>query len=299
MIQESRQGGRPTRVLILGGTSNAARNVREFLSRQTGYEVIVHTRKPSIALRGEMVTQVQDYREKIPDDLDAVISFIGCVHGSAEMHQHVNVDLQTGIARAVKAAKARCLINISTLAVYGDVERIDSSTPERPVAAYGESKLEGDRQLLLEVDDALRVVVLRVPALYGDGMPGKISTLARLIGKVGIMPVLRVSGMRSTLHVENLARTLCELVDSDLDGIQFGSDPDLFSIDQLVEAIEKRKSRRVWTPLLPPAVLRLMYRAMPAITRSLYGESVIDPALLLKSENYPPLPLAACLERAF
>lgn len=299
MTAPNRAGKERTRVLIVGGLSRAAAPVRAFFAQQTDHVVVVHVRGPTVALAGETIVQVADYGSGIPQDMDAVISFVGCVKGPQATQDHVNVTLLKHIAIAAKAARARCFINLSTLAVYGEAERISDATPERPTTGYGHSKLAGDRVVLDQASADFRALVLRVPTLYGDAMPSKIGTLARAVYRTGLIPVHRPQAQRSILHVQNLARVLDYLVGENLQGVQFAADPELFSIERLAEAMAVRRGKPVWTPTLPGPFLGLMRRVVPGPVKSLYDASVIDPDLPVRETRHPLLPLDACLARAF
>jgi len=133
----------------------------------------------------------------------------------------VNRDGATGVALAAAAAGAR-LIHVSSDYVYaGDLGRaISESDPERPISAYGQSKLEGDLGVRRSCPDH---VIVRSAWLYGAHGKNFIDTILtraragetlRVVGDqigsptwardlaAGIVALLGVSHV-GTVHVAN------------------------------------------------------------------------------------------------
>ncbi len=121
------------------------------------------------------------------------------------------------VAQAAQKIGSR-LIGISTDYVFrGDGKRpYRESDPTEPQTVYGKSKLEGERAILGECDNAL---VARVAWLYGPAGPSFLHTMARLGGMEGdSLQVVadQVGNPTSTLAV---AAHLELLLNSDIRGV--------------------------------------------------------------------------------
>lgn len=90
----------------------------------------------------------------------------------AERHRRVNVDAALRLARESLETGVRRFVQVSTIGVYGDAERLDitDSTPPRPDCAYHRTKYAADRGLLdLHASRGLPVVIVRPPITVGPG----------------------------------------------------------------------------------------------------------------------------------
>ena len=87
----------------------------------------------------------------------------------------MNLDGVANVLAAARAAGVGKLVFISSSAIYGVPEAglVDEDDhPQRPIGAYGQSKLEAEGLCRRALDDGLDVVVLRPMSLFGDGMTG-------------------------------------------------------------------------------------------------------------------------------
>lgn len=95
------------------------------------------------------------------------------VHGAGvtsardeDLFDRVNVGGTRSVVRAAREAGAKRVVLLSSLAARGPDERAGDGG-DRPVSAYGESKLAAERVLREEADGALEHVSLRLAAVYG------------------------------------------------------------------------------------------------------------------------------------
>jgi len=142
---------------------------------------------------------------------DVVVHLAALTHARTAMElERVNVNGTRALVAAVLAAapRPRRLVFMSSLAAAGPAERaIGRQDPPRPLTAYGRSKLAGER-VVMEAADALEVVILRPPAVYGPGDP-ELLRFFRL-AKVGVLPVPTGSARPLQLvHVRDLAAAVC------------------------------------------------------------------------------------------
>lgn len=121
-----------------------------------------------------------------------------------------NVEPTRNLLKAAKdlgSIRSFCLISSLTAVGPGSAGRpVDEETPCRPITSYGASKLEAE-QACKEYADAIPIVILRPPAVYGP-RDRDILHMFRWI-KFGIMPVMGSrSKMLSLIYVAELARAI-------------------------------------------------------------------------------------------
>lgn len=87
----------------------------------------------------------------------------------------MNLDGVRNVLEAAKTRRVRKVVFISSSAVYGLPEdRLVGETdhPQKPLGAYGESKLQAEVLCREAIEDGLDVTMLRPMSLFGDGMTG-------------------------------------------------------------------------------------------------------------------------------
>lgn len=132
-----------------------------------------------------------------------------------------------GTMRALEAARrhASAVVYASSFEVYGTPEAstIDERHPTRPLTDYGATKLAGEDHLLaFAYEEKVRVVALRMPAVYGPGehtprlLPSCLAKVAR-----GERPVVEGDGedLRDQLYVDDAAFAIALALEKDVSGI--------------------------------------------------------------------------------
>lgn len=108
----------------------------------------------------------------------------------------VNVDLAVSLATQAQNAGVPLFINLTTLQAM--------QPPFR--SHYAQSKHEGEQALALLTD--IRVIHLRLPAVYADAFRGKLAVLNHL-PTIARRPALNLlAALRPTLHIAKLAQEL-------------------------------------------------------------------------------------------
>ncbi len=192
---------------------------------------------------------------------------------------------QAGVRRLVEAAN-RCqgriqrLVHVSSLAAGGPAPRSRPATeadPPKPVSPYGESKLEGEREVAKRCQTEW--VIVRPPAVYGPG-DGEFLRLFQAV-KSHLLP--RFGGGRQALSlvfVRDLARVLIDC----LSHPRAAGKTFYAASTEIVTALELAREiaggMQTWTvPLpLPTAALWPVCCLQELISRATGKASVLDRA---------------------
>ena len=165
-------------VLVTGGSGFLGSWVCELLSKREGTEVRALVRRTSNTKHLKTLSNVTLAEGSVEDarsvddaakGVDAIIHCAGLVKAKNEDELvRVNVEGTKNLVRSAKEHGAKRFVQVSSLEAAGPSR---DGTPvavdqERPVTAYGRSKLAGEKAAL-EAKDAMRVVVLRPGAIYG------------------------------------------------------------------------------------------------------------------------------------
>ncbi|WP_437620737.1 NAD-dependent epimerase/dehydratase family protein [Sorangium sp. So ce1151] len=172
------------RVLVTGASGFLGSHVTEQLV-QKGHSVVALVRRSSStkflsSLRGVelaygAIEDAESVRRAVVDapGVDAIVHSAGLVKARDEAEFfRVNVGGTRNMLDAAKAARPTAMkrfVFVSSLAAVGpshDGRPVAADARPAPVTRYGRSKLEAERLVLAE-KDALPVVVLRPPMIYG------------------------------------------------------------------------------------------------------------------------------------
>ncbi|XXY53744.1 NAD(P)-dependent oxidoreductase [Sorangium sp. So ce269] len=170
------------RVLVTGASGFLGSHVTEQLV-QKGHSVVALVRRSSStkflsSLRGVelaygAIEDAESVRRAVVDapGVDAIVHSAGLVKARDEAEFfRVNVGGTRNMLDAAKAAPSmKRFVFVSSLAAVGpshDGRPVAADARPAPVTRYGRSKLEAERLVLAE-KDALPVVVLRPPMIYG------------------------------------------------------------------------------------------------------------------------------------
>lgn len=185
---------------------------------------------------------------------DSILHAAGIAHVSpdpsmTEQYQNINHLLTAQLAARAKAQGVRQFIFLSSIIVFGDaapvgVRRvIRPDTVPAPSNAYGQSKLDAENALRALEDERFRVVILRLPMVYGPGCRGNYNLLSRLAIRLPFFPLFE--NQRSMLYVENLAALIPLLMQDNASGIYYPRDTHPRSVPEIVRAICLARGQRV------------------------------------------------------
>lgn len=175
----------------------------------------------------------------------------------AEM-QAVNV---TGTGRLAAEARAagvgRFVLASSARAMAETADRpLTAADPARPADPYGRSKLAGEEAARAAAGEAMPLVILRPPLVYGPGAGGNFDTLLGAVRRGLPLPLGSIESPRSMIYVANLADALVHALGCP-PGLYLPSDRHDVRLPELVRALAAAMGRPARLLPCPPGLWRL------------------------------------------
>jgi len=249
------------KILILGANSYIGTSFRKYLTTEYPEQYIVDT----VSLRGD-AWKSMDWA-----NYDSVINVTGKAHADittlsdAEKQEYYTVNCELACEAAKKAItdQVKQYIYFSSIIVYGDSSnsrkpvRITADTKPAPSNFYGESKLRAEQKLqtlFAYAERETKLVILRLPMIYGSGCKGNYKTLVRLAEKLPLFPTYH--NERSVLRIENLAEYLRTLVDTGKEGLFWPQDETYRSTPDMIFELAEKAGKHI----LPAAWLNPFVR---------------------------------------
>lgn len=174
-------------------------------------------------------------------DVDVVIHAAGLGHrrgvGRAEW-QRQNVDAALNLARAAKLAGAGRFILISTAYVHGRIHAgpVTDGTAPAPMDEYAQSKLDAEAA----VRDAFGpgVSIIRPTAVIGQGCPGNIQLLIRLLRRSIPLPFASIHNQRGFIPAADLAALVLAVAQAETPPpLVLAAHPETISTPDLIRAL--------------------------------------------------------------
>jgi len=169
-----------------------------------------------------------------------------------------------GISRFVLVSSARAMAETSTAPLSAD-------DPAAPTDPYGQSKRAGEVAVQQAAGDAMEVVILRPPLVYGPGAGGNFGRLATAVRRGLPLPLGLVNSPRSMIFVDNLADALVHALRCPA-GVYLPSDRHDVGLAALARAMAHGLGRQPRLFPCPPALFRLagvVTGRSPAVARLL------------------------------
>lgn len=269
------------KMLITGANGFIANAVLNHLKDST------EIKAAAISVRGD------DWQKLDFSQYDCILHTAGVAHvdpdpSLADQYEKINHRLTVAIAKKAKAEGVGQFIFLSSIIVFGEASRagvrhtITSRTRPTPVNAYGQSKLDAEKDLRAMESDSFRAAIIRPPMVYGKGCKGNYNTLAKLARKLPVFP--EFYNNRSMIYVENLAE-LIRLIALRRDrGTFHPQDLVPRSVTEIVHEIchVHGKSMRFWR-ILSPLVRLTGFRGL---VRRAFGDVCYSRTMSEYPENY-------------
>lgn len=266
-------GSRIVGQLMLDGASvqYLVRSNHDELSTMTDDVIVGDIRDPVVA-------------SEATSGVDTVLHFAAAVHRRAteDEHRSINVEGTRNIAQAAAANGVSHLIFASSVSVYGSGNlNFNEDSWCNPDTPYGRSKLMAEEALeAIAEKTGMKVTVLRLSTVYGEGEPGNISRLIKAVAKYGPIVMGKGSNRKSMTYVGNVAALCSQLVRNgspERVSVVNVADPEPYRLDFIVRAISRALGR-------PDRLLRVNRES------ALAGSWCLDTAAELLGRHSPVTP---------
>lgn len=124
-------------------------------------------------------------------------------HGDLGTFRAANVELTESLVEIARQAK------ISTFIATSTIQALDKGAKN----LYAQTKREADIYLTTVIDP--RIVILQMPAVYGEHFAGKLSVLEHLPAFLRRPALWTLSMLRPVVHVDQVADTVLRIVQAD------------------------------------------------------------------------------------
>lgn len=222
------------KILITGQNSYIGNSFIEYiLSREDNFEYKID----KVSLRRD------SWRGTLWENYDVVIDVAGIAHvdikraseETKKKYYAVNKELTIEVAHKARKEGVKQFIYLSSMIVYGSNGEINEKTQPEPENFYGDSKWQGEKQLMKMDSLDFKVVIVRPPFVYGKGSKGNYPLLAKLSKVTPVFP--RYENRRSMIYIENLCEFLRLLIVKEKHGIYHPQNREIVSTTDLVRII--------------------------------------------------------------
>jgi len=159
-------------------------------------------------------------------DVHTVVHAAGLAHRKrlsnevVKAYFDVNVGATKNIAQAAVSAGVKHFILISSVSVYGKhgTSLCDETTPCHPLGPYAESKYQAEQAVLQCAENSkMRVTILRLATAFGEGDPGNVAKLLRLIDSGRFVWIGRGDNLKTLIYRDDVAAACNTVVDGKCD----------------------------------------------------------------------------------
>ena len=202
-------------------------------------------------------------------DIDVVLHLAARVHVMKETSsdplaefRRANVIPTARLAAAAVKNGLRHFVFASSIKVHGEsstAKPFIESDPLNPKDAYGVSKMEAERAVLIETKNSkTNTTIFRLPLVYGPRVKGNFSRLVSLVRSGLPLPFAGIANLRSMLYVGNFSSAVLTRLAHPMQGnkVFLLADGHDVSTEQLVRILGKSMDCRVRLFPMPNGVLR-------------------------------------------
>lgn len=278
-------------VLIIGGSSFVARYFIKLLNDV--YSIRTVSRKTTGYENEYLSSNFFELTDELFSNVSIVVNCAAIVHQTQEpdikVYNRINYELPLYLAEKAKRNGVKTFVQLSTIAVYGNVSHINESTTEAPVNAYGKSKLQADKALVKLMDEQFKVLIFRPPLIYGaKDAPGNMMRLIKLIQKKLPLPFKGQENRRDFIHIKNLIGFMQAGIEKNIAGIYLVSDQRPVSVTELYDLIVKHSNIPNRSFKVPSLMLKLVKTFKPGIYDKLFSGLTIDSNLTIEKLKFKP-----------
>ncbi len=264
-------------ILIVGSDSFIA---SLFVKRLENKEIMLFSRRRGNA--NEVIRKdLFHVLEKDMMNSSVVINFAAIVHqpklSDDELYKRVNTELPIHLAGEARKAGVKHFIQMSTVAVYGNVNHVEINTAENPINVYGRTKLAADNALLAMQDDNFKITIIRPPMVYGGGLaPGNMQKLIKAVLKKTPMPFGNINNSRDFISINNLIEAINSVIQHSISGIVLPTDRRSISTNEIIKSIGKASNKKVILISFPKFLLSIVRKLFPNIYNKVFGSLEVE-----------------------
>lgn len=299
------------RVLVTGATG--------FVGRAVGRALVAAGCTVRAAVRADPDPALPDCEIAVVGDINGGTAWTGAlndvqavVHLAARTHtrdpvdalahyRRINVDGTRSLVAAARDCGVGAFVFMSSIKVNGEISplahdgtprRFSGDDPPAPSTAYGQSKLEAERELMADAGNPpMRVVILRPPLVYGPGQKGNLALLTGAIERGWPLPLGSMTAQRSLIGVANLADAVAAAIrpGASVSGTYTLADTDVSSAELARElgAVVGRRARLLPVPVVVLAKLARLLGRTDSVTK-LSEPLLVDSARYSAASGWSP-----------
>lgn len=258
------------KILIAGKNSYIGEKFKEYMFTFENY--VIDT----------IDTRTNEWKNIDFGQYDVVYDVAGIAHiketkDNRKLYYQVNRDLTLEIAKKAKKDGARQFVYLSSMSVYGKLcGTIDEHTKEKPVNAYGKSKLEAE-QLLWKLNDGNFIVsIVRPPMVYGKKCKGNYQTLRNFTLKTNIFP--KYENRRSMIYIDNLSSSIRAIIHNETSGIYFPQNVEYVRTIDMVRMIAEANNKKIKLISFFNPIIEITIKNIKVCTK-VFGSLIYDQKL--------------------
>jgi nucleoside-diphosphate-sugar epimerase len=257
-------------IALTGATGFVGRTVVAEAKKKSGLSLRALVRKSSSAQTDSIQGSLEDPGSltKLVEGCDTVLHIAGAINSPDRAgFFRANVEGTLNLLKASQASSVKRFVFISSLVAR-----------EPSLSDYAASKAEAER-ILKQSAHGLQVLILRPPAVYGEGDMATLPLIKSLLGRVAVVPGSGASRF-SLIHVCDLARICIEAaLGSEIGTLELDDGHRGYGWDDLAE-ITRRHFGRPQKLVYLPRSLALAVASFGNLGQRAFGV----PAMLTKAK---------------
>ena len=186
-----------------------------------------------------------------------------------------NRDLALTLAEKAKKEGANIFVYLSSIHIYGVKSQlgipidINKDTPYNPINLQGKSKLAGEECIKELADDTFKIIILRLPLVYGPDCPGEYEFFSNLLMENKTVPA--ITNKLSVIHISTLCAFLQYLLVNNITGIFHPQNKEYLSTLELLEIISKEKNLEYKTSKFLAWRYKIFKKSIPEDIKTGFG----------------------------
>lgn len=227
-----------------------------------------------IEYRKADITRAEELKPVL-ENATTVIHVAGLAHifspdaSSVEKFRQINEIGTANVTSAASAAGVGHLILISSVSVYGPYTQgmYDENTPCSPVGPYALSKYNAElRAIEIAREAGMALTILRLATLYGEGDPGNVGRLMRMLDRGRFLWIGDGSNRKSLLYKGDAARACMAVAERPVSGIStYNVSAFSCTMREIVDGIADALGKHTFPVRVPASLALLLSRHLSRI----------------------------------